>query len=239
MIRPSVRPNLSATVLVGLEQPRSLLAKATSELGGFTPSYYLDFINNRAIANSVDVGTISQIPSITGTLDLSSRGHLVDGSDNGLVIPLTGVTYPLTLLIEFVRNTDSGGTEVVAVLDAGSAANLTMYRIDAADQLRFRVDATPPGSNQCNVGGGTAMTSVPTSVQRAAGRVATNSAQNCRNGTLGTEDTSVTLPTNPTRLIVGVDSSGAQTFTGYISLVAIVGSAVNDAGLAKMVQPNL
>lgn len=202
--------------------------------GGLVLSHLIDFTNNRAVING-SVTTIANIPSISGTLNLVSTGQRIAGASNGLIIPLSGLAYPLTFMVEFIRSTDSGGTEVVALLDAGSSANLTMYRIDAGDQLRLRVDATPPGSNQANVGGGTTMTSVPTSVQRAAGRVASGSAQNCRNGTLGTEDTSVTLPTNPTRLIVGVDSSGAQTFTGDIGRVKIFnGVAATDAQLQAL-----
>ena len=196
-----------------------------------TPSYLIDFVQNYAIINRVNVGAVANIPSLSGTLNLVATGQRIAGASNGLIIPLSGVTYPLTWSIGFIRSTDSGGLEVVAVMDSGSAANLTMYRIDAGDQLRLRVDATPPGSNQANVGGGAVMTTVPTSLQRAAGRVATNSVQNCRNGTLGTERTVVTLPTNPTRLIVGVDSSGAQSFTGDIAFIKIFAGAAADATL--------
>jgi len=196
----------------------------------------IDFTTNTATINSVAYSAISSIPSITGTLDLSASGHLVDAANNGIIIPLTGVTYPLTFYVEFVRNTDSGGNEVIACVDAGSAANLTMYRIDTGDQLRFRIDATPPGANQCSIGGGTtaSLSTVPTAVQRAAGRADANDAQNCRNGTLGTQDTSVTLPTNPTRLIVGVDSSGAQSFTGYIRKIKIFDGAFTNAQLQAL-----
>lgn len=193
----------------------------------------IDFTTNRAVINSVAYDAISSIPSITGTLDLSSSGHLVDAANNGLVIPLTGVTYPLTFLVEFVRNTDSGGLEHIAGVDAGDTQNTAYYRIDAGDQVRWRIDATT-GVNQCNVGGGSTLTSVPTSVQRAAGRAAANSAQNCRNGTLGTEDTAVTLPTNPTHLRVGINAAGLQTFTGYIRKVKIYDGAFTDAQLQAL-----
>lgn len=213
--------------------PRYLTSPGGGVPAGLRPLYNIDFTKDRAVIAGV-VTTIANIPSISGTPALSSSGHLVSGASNGLIIPLTGVTYPLTFFIEFVRNTDSGGSEVVACIDAGSAANLTMYRIDTGDQLRFRIDATPPGSNQCNIGGGTAMTTVPTAVQRAAGRAQTNDAQNCRNGTLGTQDTSVTLPTSPTRLVIGVDSSGLQTFTGYIRKARVYLGAATDPQLTTL-----
>ena len=221
--RPIRSPILSAV-------SAGVIASVGAPYNNIVASHAFDYTTNNASINGV-VSTIANIPSISGTLDLSSSGHLVSGAANGLIIPLTGVTYPLTFLVEFIRNTDTGGTEVVALLDAGSATNMTLYRIDAADQLRLRVDAT---TNQSNVGGGTAMTSVPTSVQRAAGRIAANSVQNCRNGTLGAEDTAVTLPANPTRLVVGVDSAGAHTFTGYIRKIKIYPGAATDAQLQAL-----
>lgn len=208
---------------------RPSVATSAGVYGSPTPSYLIDFAQNYAIINRVNVGAVANIPSLSGTLNLVATGQRIAGASNGLIIPLSGVTYPLTFMIGFIRSTDSGGTEVVALLDAGSAANMTLYRIDAADQLRLRVDAS--SANQCNVGGGTLLTSVPTSVQRAAGRIAANSVQNCRNGTLGGEDTSVTLPTNPTRLVIGVDSAGARTFDGDIAFVKIFPGISTDATL--------
>lgn len=224
-----------AIISIVRKAPRYITSPNGGLPAGLRPTHSIDFTKNRAVINGV-ITTIANIPSITGTLDLSTAGHLVDGADNGIIIPLTGVTYPLTFFVEFVRNTDSGGNEVVACLDAGSAANLTMYRIDTGDQLRFRIDATPPGANQCSIGGGTtaSLSAVPTAVQRAAGRAQTNDAQNCRNGTLGTQDTAVTLPTNPTRLVVGVDSDGAQTFTGYIRKIKIYTGAATNAQLQAL-----
>lgn len=233
VVRSLVRSLVSGASGSAVDGTATLISIATAYLGGNAPTHWIDFISNRALIAGVDVGAISNIPSISGTLALSSSGHLVSGAANGLIIPLSGLAYPLSFYVEFVRNTDTGGNEVIASLDDGSAANLTMYRIDTGDQLRFRIDATPPGANQCSIGGGTtaSLSGVPTAAQRAAGRAQTNDAQNCRNGALGTQDTSVTLPVNPTRLVVGVDSVGAHSFTGYIRRIAIFNSALANASL--------
>lgn len=210
--------------------PRYLTSPRGGVPAGLRPSYNIDFTRNRA-----DIGgkitTIADIPSISGTLALSSSGHLVSGASNGLIIPLTGVTYPLTFLVEFVRNTDSGGNEFIAGL-VTDATNYSYYRIDTGDQVRWRIDTA--GANQCTIGGGATIGTVPTAVQRAAGRAQTNSAQNCRNGTLGTQDTSVTLPSSPVELRVGIDPAGAQTFTGYIRKIKIYTAAATNAQLQAL-----
>ena len=210
--------------------PRYMTSPRGGVPAGLRPSYNIDFTRNRA-----DIGgkitTIADIPSISGTLALSSSGHLVSGASNGLIIPLTGVTYPLTFLVEFVRNTDTGGNEFIAglITDDNNAA---YYRIDTGDQVRRRIDTA--GVNQCNIGGGSTISSVPTAVQRAAGRAATNDAQNCRNGTLGTADTSVTLPSSPVELRIGIDTAGTQTFTGLVRKIKIYPVAATNAQLQAL-----
>ena len=205
----------------------TLRARAIRACGGSLPDYYFDFVNNRALIAGRDIGPISNTPSLTGTLDLTPSGHLVDGADNGLIIPLTGVTYPLTMLLECVRTTDSGGTENVVRLDDGDATDRVGFNVTNTDILRWTV--TTASVSQANIDA--SGTLVLGQVNRAVGCTNTNRAQAARtNGTLGTEDTAVTLPANPTRLVIGVDSAGAHTFTGYIRELAIVSNITSTDG---------
>lgn len=221
--RPIRSPILSAV-------SAGVIASVGAPYNNIVASHAFDYTTNNASINGV-VSTIASIPSISGTLDLSSSGHLVSGAANGLIIPLTGVTYPLTFLVEFIRNTDTGGTEQIARLDDGDTTDLTMLQINASDSVRFVVSAA--SVQQANiVCGGLAVATL----YRVAGRVATDSVQAARitSGTLGTEDTAVTLPANPTRLVVGVDSAGAHTFTGYIRKIKIYPGAATDAQLQAL-----
>lgn len=213
--------------------PPTLLQQATAYLGGNEPTHWFDFIRNRALIDGEDIGTIADIPSISGTTDLSASGHLVNGADNGLIIPLSGLTYPLSFYVEFVRNTDTGGSEVVARLDDGDVSDHVQFNISTADLVRFAVITATV--NQASILPGAATTAT---VLKAIGRVNTNSVQIALNGSLGTEDVLATLPASPTRLLVGIDSAGVQTFIGHIRRIGLFNNtALPDANLQAASQP--
>ena len=217
-----VKPGL----LMETHSSSTFTERATQAMGGLSPLYYVDFTTNRAIAGGVDVGAISSIPSISGTLDLSSAGHFVDAADNGIIIPVTGVTYPLTMMVEYIRNTDTGSNEIIARLDDGDATDYVQQIINSSDQARFAVTATTP---QAQVNSVATITLGQT--YRTAARCNTNSAQMALGGVLSTEATVVTLPANPTRLVVGMDSAGANAnFVGYIRELAIVSNITSTDG---------
>lgn len=233
--RSLVRATVRGSSAGGDEGDSTLLAIATSQLGGNQPTHWIDFINDRALIAGVDVGTVSQIPSITGTLALSASGHLVSGASNGLSIPLTGVTYPLTVMVELVRNTDTGAGEILFSLDSGSADDNINIRFNADDSLRLITRrATANQSSIIAISGVTA----PSGVLRIAGRVSTNDVQAAGSplGTLGTQDTSATNPPSPTHMRVGTDFAALHTFTGYIRKIAILNSALADANLQACVR---
>jgi hypothetical protein len=68
---------------------------------------------------------------------------------------------------------------------------------------------------------------------KTAVRVATNDGNVAKGGTLGTQDTSLTLPASPTRLVVGSNGSGGHSF-GYIRRIAVIQGAGTDANLIAM-----
>jgi hypothetical protein len=140
-----------------------------------------------------------------------------------------GVTYPLQLWSEFERAVDTGTNEFVFVTDNNTSNERAVLRVSAADLGQLLI--TAGGAAQATIG---ATTLAINTVCKLAGRVNTNSAQFATNGTLGTEDTSVTLPTNPTLLRVGSDQAGTAQAFNYIRRIAVIQGAGTDAQLQSM-----
>jgi hypothetical protein len=140
-----------------------------------------------------------------------------------------GVTYPIQLWSEFERAVDTGTNEFVFVTDNNTSNERAVLRVSAADLGQLLI--TAGGAAQATIG---ATTLAINTVCKLAGRVNTNSAQLATNGTLGTEDTSVTLPTDPTLLRVGSDQAGAAQAFGYIRRIAVIQGAGTDAQLQSM-----
>jgi hypothetical protein len=145
-----------------------------------------------------------------------------------------GVSYPLSLWAEFERAVDTGGAEVILQVRGLLANQDNQFAIQingggSPDQVR--VTAGSGGVSQVNI-------FVPPAiavgvVNKAAARIATDSSNGCANGTLGTEDTLVTLPTAPGFIQIGDNVTPAPAF-GYIRRVAIIQGAGTDASLVSM-----
>lgn len=134
-----------------------------------------------------------------------------------------GVNYPLSLWAEFERAVDTGGIEIIAQVDSGSATDRARLEVTAADIAGGIVSSG--GVNQAfpSVTGALAVGTV----YKAAVRVATDNVNMARGGTLGTNDTSATMPATPTLLRVG---TATEPF-GYIRRIAVFNSALSDANL--------
>lgn len=234
-MRPQLRSALiSGVAALALSQEMSPLQRilALSPSGqvfldeGIDPIHWFDFVNNRALFNSADVGAISSIPNLTGTPNLSADGHLVNGAGAVLVITSPGISYPLTLWAEFERTVDAGAVEAIIAVDSGADTNQALSYVSASDI--FRAFLTNGGVTQADVqaGGGT----VIDTIYKGATRFATNSVNAARGGTAGTQDTSATLPATPTHIRLGGRAAGAR-LTGYLRYAAIIPSALTDAQL--------
>jgi hypothetical protein len=229
---------VNPATLMAKTASQTLLEKIQQRSAGLTPLYYLDFMNDIAYANGTDLGGIANIPSLTGTTALSSAGHTVSSASNALMFPLTGVTYPLTLVVEFIRGTDSGGDEYLAIVTNGTVNEWAGFDITPGDQNRAYAFAG--GAQQASV---TASgTSIIGARVRSAMRVNTNSVQACRtqNGgatTLGTEDTLVTLPANPTKALLGIQANEVtSTYRGTIREFIILSGAQDNTTLQTLVK---
>jgi hypothetical protein len=139
------------------------------------------------------------------------------------------VTYPLSLFARFSRAVDTGTAETLLHIDAGSANDRFVIRLDGSDLVEGNVNTG--GVNQAAVSvAGAVSVGVST---KAAGRCATNDARVAKSGTLSSADTLVTAPATPTDLRFGHRSAGEPLF-GYLEIAAAFNSAVNDAGLTAM-----
>ena len=144
-----------------------------------------------------------------------------------LSVSSPGVSFPLSLFVEFERASDSGAGSVLFDLNDNTNNERATLQVSGGDlPTATLVDG---GAVQSNISIGSAL-AVGT-VAKLAGRFATNDAQAARGGTLGTADTVATLPTTPTFIRFGDIASGGVPAWGYIRRAAIFNTALNDAAL--------
>jgi hypothetical protein len=145
-------------------------------------------------------------------------------------VPANSLTlYPLQLWSEFERAVDTGGTESILTTHATSTDSLRVY-VSSADN--YFADAFASSANQ---GGAGVATSLGVGVvYKGATRLNTNSNRSALSGTLSSEDTTVTLPANPTTLMVGAQIAATTPNWGYIRRIAVIQGAGTDAQLQSM-----
>lgn len=199
---------------------------------GWSPSWAsgalhaIDFTSNQARWNGGYVGAVSRIPSLTGTLDLSTSGHRIQNASTRLIIPSPAVAYPMTLFAEFVRVTDTGGAEGLLQVDDNTNNNRATLYVSNIDQGAGTMVTGAVSQSAQLIG---TLTVGPT--YKLAMRAATNDVQSALGGTLGTLDSSATMPASPTYLRIGAVAGDAAIFNGYIRRIAVFASAFNDAAL--------
>lgn len=209
----------------------TFLERITAELAGRVPTHYIDFIEDRAIYAGTDVGDVASIPGLTGTLALSAEGHLADSAATRLTIPISGVTFPCTVMCEFTRTVDSGATTQIMALDDGTAAELFGHRISAADLYRPG-SVVDGGAAQAAVGPFANTLNVP---QRGVGSYDSNDVRAAAEGIIASNpDTAVTLPVVPTLMSIGGAPGATVLFTGYIRKIAVIPGASTDKELQAM-----
>ena len=146
-------------------------------------------------------------------------------------IAVSGFVYPVTLFAEFERVVDTGGVENQFQIDDGSAANRSILYLRASDALSGRIVTASADQMDNAVSGAVAIATVC----RSALRVAANDGIACRAGMLSTQDTSVTLPSSPTVLRIGINFAGSEHSFGYTRRLAVWSNlAFTDAQLAAV-----
>lgn len=207
----------------------ALIADATAYLG-LQPYHWFDFVNDRAAYAGADIGTIADIPGLTGTLALSSEGHQITGTGNHLTITSPGVDAPMTVYLEIKRVTDTGGVEYL--MQPYASANERGALLVSATDIVTLIPVSG-GAATANITVGSAVTTG--AVNKIAFSMATDSFNVALDGAAGTRDTSGAVPATPTEIQIG-HSSGAATFFGYIRKLAFISSASADGVLTAMTE---
>lgn len=186
---------------------------STARLSGATyHEWGAQFENNLPFATSY-------IPTTTASATRAADVPLVSG--------LT-LAAPLSMLTEFVRTGDTGTTTAVAQIDAG---------VDNADCLLNYISGSDLGKAFVAVGSVTQADSGPGwaaavgATSKIAGRYQTNNTMGARDGSVGTNDTSCTMPTGLTTVRLGTRAAGALQLNGYLRRAAIYPYAMTNAQL--------
>jgi hypothetical protein len=146
-------------------------------------------------------------------------------ADQVTAVPTSGTDYPLSLFAEFERVVDTGTNEGLISVSA-SATNLSDLDIDGSDNIELRL----------NVGGLAGFPAVSGAVAvgavtKAAARVSNLDHRAVRNGTLGTANTALGVPSTPATIRVGLLTAGGNPLFGYLRRCAIFNTALSDADL--------
>jgi hypothetical protein len=220
-------------------------AQNSGSIGGLTQTiltigktyactFTIDAVSNWLVGpNSISYttpGTYTIVFTATGTalrFDTQVGGHTAT-IDNISVkeVPANSLTlYPLQLWSEFERAVDTGGFEDLFNLDDGDSSDRAVLYVGTTDLASVDMRTASVSQGPATVAGTVALNTVT----KLAGRFQTNDMRPARGGTLGTADTSCTLPAAPTRLVIG----NAPSF-GYIRRIAAVQGAGTDADLQAM-----
>lgn len=168
----------------------------------------------------------ASFPSSLVTTTTASATRAADD----LTVPVSGIDWPLTFFAQFSRAADVGATETQISVDDGSNNNRAVLTVDGSDRGAGLVTQGGVTQASINVTGALAIRTT----YRTAMRVGANTVQIARGGSLGTEDTAVTVPATPTAIRFGhLFGNSAQSF-GYLERAAIFVGGKADAELQAL-----
>jgi hypothetical protein len=159
---------------------------------------------------------------------IPTAGASVTRDADVLTVSSPGIAFPTSMWAEAVRAVDTAGIELSLRADNGGATELITLSVSNTTDLA-QATMTAGGVSQANpqVAGATSVGVT----YKVAGAYETNRVQACRSGILATVDTVATVPSAPTVLRFGSNSSGAGQPFGYIRRAAVFNSALSDAQL--------
>jgi len=132
----------------------------------------------------------------------------------------------LSFYVEIERASDTGGSEEYVNVRATNNNERVRLGVNSSDLAFSQVNAGGVDQGVVSVAGAIAVGSVV----KLACRVNTNSIQTAKGGTLGTEDTSATLPSSPNEIQL---SPGNPPY-GYLRRLAIFSRALSDGELQAL-----
>jgi hypothetical protein len=193
----------------------------------------LNFTPTAGVLTCTVSGTCTNVqlePGVGATTYIPVAGVSVVRSADVLSVSSPGVTYPLTMFIEYEPSTILTTGSTLLRTDDGTAGERALLGITAAALARAVV--ADGGVTQADLSVGSAI--VAGTTYKHAARISTNSIQICRSGTLGTEDTVATMPATPSVIRFGAGDTGITQPFVYIRRAAIFNTALADAALQSM-----
>lgn len=137
------------------------------------------------------------------------------------------IEAPLTLVAGFEAAQATSATKYIVQLDAGTQNNIVLNYLSGT--MARRAYAVAGGAAQADVVAG--VTVAVGDKWTMAGRFQTDNVNAAASGTLGTADTSATMPTGLVNMRLGSTSVGAAQANGYIRRAIVYPRAFSDAEL--------
>jgi hypothetical protein len=141
-------------------------------------------------------------------------------------LAISGLVYPLSVVVGWRRSYDVGSAQIIAQVDAGSNSQRAYFVVNSSDLF----SAVTNGGGSVTVAGSTA---VGTDYVGAA-RITLNDVRAARGGTLGAADTSATNPNTPTTLRIGGESGGTYLGGTVAKFFVYPNLAFSDAQLQSL-----
>lgn len=174
----------------------------------------------------IETGTVATSPIITA-------GATVTRGADQPTIPTSAfpnVQAAITLYAEAIVRGDQSQGRFIQI-DDGTSSEAHRISRQGADTAAF--STTDGGSGQSNIIPGTTGALAIGATIKAAYAVQANSAQAAVNGTLGTEDTSLTMPTTTT-LRLGHANGGGSQLAQHIKRVMVLPRRMSNAALITL-----
>ena len=160
---------------------------------------------------------------------IPTTGASVQRNAEAVYVASPGVSYPLTVYVQFNRTVEAYPTNTAAInLDNSTGSERYTLLINATTNLVQPI-VTAGGVNHLAVNTSPALTANTTT--KFAVRASTASANYARDGVAGTATGAITVPAAPNRLIFGANPGFALQLNGYILRAAVFNTALNDAQL--------
>lgn len=157
---------------------------------------------------------------------IPTEGAAVTRAADFATATLSGVNYPLSMMVEFSRSSDAGASEYLLATSDGTGGQEAASIINASGLWANTINAT---TQQMNISAGSAIALA--TISKGAFRVKTNDSRGAINAELGTQDTSVTLPSAPNVVAFGSRPTFALFSFSYIRRAALAYTPWTDATL--------
>ena len=148
-----------------------------------------------------------------------------------LTVPVSGLDYPLSLFAEFEPSVLATSNARIFTIGVANT-NSTRLSLSSTNLVRGQVDSVSGGGAQMDATIAGAV--VVGTTYKTALRAAANNSRHVKNGTLGTLDSSVTVPSTPTSIVIGNDFTGSEAAFSYLRRAAIYSRALTDAELQSL-----